>query len=110
MSITGHLAELRSRIIKSAVAVLAGVIVVVVVYDRVLTWLTAPYVALCRRSPADYCGMSYDTIADDVNLFTLDPVEGVTAVEGGDLWGSGPRVADSFVATVAVHRAGTASS
>ncbi|MBL6629328.1 MAG: twin-arginine translocase subunit TatC [Ilumatobacteraceae bacterium] len=78
MSITGHLAELRSRIIKSAVAVLAGVIVVVVVYDRVLTWLTAPYVALCRRSPADYCGMSYDTIADDVNLFTLDPVEGLT--------------------------------
>lgn len=78
MSVTGHLSELRSRIIKSAVAVLAGVIVVVIFYERVLRWLTEPYVSLCRRSPQEYCGLSYDSIADEVNLFTLDPVEGLT--------------------------------
>jgi sec-independent protein translocase protein TatC len=78
MSLTGHLAELRTRIITSALAVAAGGIAVLIAYDRVLAWLVEPYLDLCRRRGGDFCGTSYDAASDTVSLFTLDPVEGFT--------------------------------
>jgi sec-independent protein translocase protein TatC len=76
MTLTDHLRELRVRIVKSMMAVVIGAVIVLVFYDRVLAWLTAPYLDLCRRREAGFCGLSYDAVLDEVNLFTLDPVEG----------------------------------
>ena len=87
MSLTGHLAELRSRIIRSALAVAVGGIAVLIVYDRVLAWLTEPYLELCRRRGAGFCGTSYDAVTDTVSLFTLDPVEGFTTRMRIDTYG-----------------------
>jgi sec-independent protein translocase protein TatC len=47
MSLTDHLAELRMRIIRSALAVLVGLIVVMVFYNPILNFLQAPYDKFC---------------------------------------------------------------
>lgn len=78
MSLFEHLAELRMRIIRSGLAILLGAVIVVAFYDLVLGWLIKPYLDLCRRREAGYCGDSYDRAADRVDLFILDPVEGLT--------------------------------
>ncbi|MCH1489376.1 MAG: twin-arginine translocase subunit TatC [Ilumatobacteraceae bacterium] len=78
MGLMDHLAELRSRIIRSALAVAAGAIVVLFAYNSVLRFLTEPYLELCRRRQPGFCGLSYDASLDAVNLFTMDPVEGFT--------------------------------
>ena len=52
MTLTEHLAELRMRIIRAGLAVLIGVVIVVLMWDTVLDWLTTPYANLCaRRGP-----------------------------------------------------------
>ena len=76
MTLTEHLGELRMRIIRSALAILLGAVVVVSFYDRVLAALTQPYLDLCRRSDPGFCGLSFDPSTDEVTLFTLDPIEG----------------------------------
>lgn len=77
MSLTEHLAELRMRIIRAGLAVMLGVIIVVAFYDTVLGWLTQPYLDLCRRREAGYCGDAFDPNAETVALNILDPVEGL---------------------------------
>jgi sec-independent protein translocase protein TatC len=67
MTLTEHLAELRMRIIRSALAVTIGAIVTLAFYDPVLRFLTRPYRNLCDRRGPEFC---------DPSLFTLDPVEG----------------------------------
>lgn len=76
MTLTEHLGELRMRIIRSALAILLGALLVVSFYDRVLATLTRPYLDLCRESAPGFCGLSYDPVRDTINLFTLDPIEG----------------------------------
>lgn len=76
MTLFDHLAELRMRIIRAGLAVMIGAIIVIALWDRVLRWLTRPYLNLCRRKPEDYCGISFDAEADVVELAILDPVEG----------------------------------
>jgi sec-independent protein translocase protein TatC len=76
MTLTEHLGELRMRIIRSALAILLGALLVVSFYDQVLATLTRPYLDLCRRSSSGFCGLSYDATRDEVALFTLDPIEG----------------------------------
>jgi sec-independent protein translocase protein TatC len=66
------------RIIRAGLAVLIGAVIVVAFYDTVLGWLVKPYLDLCRRREPGYCGESYDPVADQVDLFILDPVEGLT--------------------------------
>lgn len=78
MGLMDHLAELRSRIIRSALAVAAGALVVLFTYNTVLRFLTEPYLELCRRRQPGFCGLSYDATLDSVSLFTMDPVEGFT--------------------------------
>lgn len=68
-TLTEHLAELRTRIIRSALAVLIGMVMIIAFYDQVLEFLKQPYVDLCTSKPADFC---------DPNLFITSPTEGLS--------------------------------
>lgn len=68
MTLTEHLAELRVRIIRSALAIAIGMVLIIAFYDQVLEFLLRPYVALCARKPADFC---------DPRLFNFSPTEGL---------------------------------
>jgi sec-independent protein translocase protein TatC len=68
MTLTEHLAELRVRIIRSALAVAIGMVLIIAFYDQVLEFLIQPYVDLCDRKPADFC---------DPTLNTFSPTEGL---------------------------------
>lgn len=77
MTLFEHLAELRMRIIRAGLAVTLGIVVVVAFYNQVLRWLTRPYLKLCERQPEGFCGESYDPDTGELQLFFLDPVEGL---------------------------------
>ncbi len=55
MTLTQHLAELRVRIIRSMLAVVLGIIVIMVFYDQVLEFLLGPYNDLCEERGPDFC-------------------------------------------------------
>ena len=55
MTLTEHLAELRTRIIRSVLAIVVGIIVLLAAYDTVLTFLRKPYTDLCKRKPSLEC-------------------------------------------------------
>ncbi|HWL44166.1 MAG TPA: twin-arginine translocase subunit TatC [Ilumatobacter sp.] len=76
MTLFEHLAELRMRIIRASLAVMLGVIVVIAFYDRVMRWLTRPYIDLCVRRGPEFCGLPADADPRDVSLVILDPIEG----------------------------------
>jgi sec-independent protein translocase protein TatC len=67
MTLTEHLSELRSRIIRSALAVVVCAGVILAFYDQVLTLLLRPYRNLCARKGPSFC---------DGEIFILDPIEG----------------------------------
>jgi len=77
MSLTEHLAELRMRIIRAALAIMIGMVVVLAMYDHVLNFVLGPYRSLCRSKPDDYCAGAYNRQTDTVSLAILDPVEGL---------------------------------
>lgn len=68
MSLTEHLGELRMRIIRSALAVLVGMVTIVAFYDQVLEFLLQPYVDLCTKETTDFC---------DPELIFLGPTDGL---------------------------------
>jgi sec-independent protein translocase protein TatC len=68
-TLTEHLGELRKRIIRSALAVLIGMVVIIALYDQVLEFLKQPYVDLCSSKAEDFC---------DPNLFITSPTEGLS--------------------------------
>jgi sec-independent protein translocase protein TatC len=68
MTLTEHLAELRVRIIRSALAVAIGMVLIIAFYDQVLDFLLQPYVDLCTSKPQDFC---------DPELFIFSPTEGL---------------------------------
>jgi sec-independent protein translocase protein TatC len=68
MTLTEHLAELRVRIIRSALAVAIGMVLIIAFYDQVIDFLVQPYVDLCDRKPAGFC---------DPTLNTFSPTEGL---------------------------------
>jgi sec-independent protein translocase protein TatC len=68
-TLTEHLGELRTRIIRSALAVLIGMVVIIALYDQVLEFLKQPYVDLCASKAEDFC---------DPNLFINSPTEGLS--------------------------------
>lgn len=74
MTLTEHLAELRTRIIRCALAVIVGAIVIIAFYDPVLEFLTHPYYELCKSKGGQFCGLA----ADDgtPRLAITDPLEG----------------------------------
>src|SRR3954454_19320841 len=67
MTLTEHLAELRSRIIRSLLAVIIGVIVLLAFYDQVLNFLRGPYNQLCTDNKQVQC-----------DLIFIGPLEGLT--------------------------------
>jgi sec-independent protein translocase protein TatC len=67
MTLTQHLAELRTRIIRSLLAVVLGIIILLAFYDQVLNWMRAPYNDLCAQKPELNC-----------DLVFLGPLEGFT--------------------------------
>ena len=67
MTLVEHLAELRSRIIRSLLAVVIGMIVLLALYDHVLNFLREPYNTLCDRNPNLTC-----------DLIFIGPLEGFT--------------------------------
>jgi sec-independent protein translocase protein TatC len=67
MTLTEHLAELRSRIIRSLLAVILGIIILLAFYDKVLRWMWQPYRDLCTKKPNLQC-----------DLYFLGPLEGFT--------------------------------
>lgn len=69
MTLTEHLGELRTRIIRSVLAIVIGMIVLQVFYDQVLRFLRKPYTDLCERKPSLNCVGS---------LQFLSPLEGFT--------------------------------
>jgi sec-independent protein translocase protein TatC len=78
MTLFEHLAELRMRIIRAALAIMLGTILVMAFYDTVLGWIIRPYGNLCARRGNEYCGLPAGTDPHDVKLNFLDPVEGLT--------------------------------
>lgn len=74
MTLTEHLAELRVRIIRCALAVTVGMVVIMAFYDPVLKFLTRPYRNLCIDRP-DMCEGSLR--GGDVILLNLDPIDGL---------------------------------
>ncbi len=70
MTFVEHLAELRSRIVKSLIGVAIGTVIVLVAYERILEFLVRPYVELCA---------SRESLECDGSLYSFGPVEGFTA-------------------------------
>lgn len=70
MPIMEHLRELRSRIIRSVLAVSVGFLVVLAFYDPIKSFLTQPYQNLCNARPDFKC---------DGSLYALGPLDGFGA-------------------------------
>lgn len=70
MTLTQHLAELRTRIIRSALAVALGMIAILAFYDPVLKFLRQPYDRLCERRP---------DLVTNCDLYSLGPLDGFNA-------------------------------
>jgi sec-independent protein translocase protein TatC len=68
MTLTEHLAELRTRIIRSVLAIVLGIIAILALYDQVLKFLRKPYADLCVRKDWTNCG----------KLQFIGPLEGLT--------------------------------
>ena len=69
MTLTEHLRELRSRIIRCMLAVIVGIILIMAFYDQVLRFLKRPYVDLCERKPTGFC---------TPDLISLGPLDGLS--------------------------------
>jgi sec-independent protein translocase protein TatC len=65
MTLTQHLAELRSRIIRSVLAVAIGMMGVLAFYEPVLRFLRQPYDNVCKRRP---------DLVTDCDFFSLGPL------------------------------------
>ncbi|MFM7127252.1 MAG: twin-arginine translocase subunit TatC [Actinomycetota bacterium] len=70
MTLTEHLRELRSRLIRCSLAVALGVIAILAFYDPVLEFLRKPYDRLCERRP---------DLVTDCDLYSLGPLDGFNA-------------------------------
>ena len=68
MTLTQHLAELRTRIIRSVLAIVFGIIIIIAFYDQVLDFLRKPYTDLCVSKKWENCG----------ELQFLGPLEGLS--------------------------------
>lgn len=77
MTLTEHLGELRVRIIRSALAVTLGAILIVAFYDQVLDFLTKPYIDLCNRRGESFCGFD-PGVEGSKALYIFDPIDGLS--------------------------------
>ena len=74
MTLVEHLTELRTRLVRSLLAVAVGATVCWILYDRIFNFLLKPY---CKVLPKDSTG---DTAAlltrDNCGLLVTNPLEG----------------------------------
>ncbi|MFM7897564.1 MAG: twin-arginine translocase subunit TatC, partial [Actinomycetota bacterium] len=70
MTIMQHLAELRSRLVMSLLAIAVGAIALLIAYEPVLNFLVSPYRDLCD---------SQDRLNCDGSLYALGPIDGFSA-------------------------------
>lgn len=70
MTLTEHLAELRVRVIRSALAVVLGLVAILAFYDPVLEFIRRPYDRLCERRP---------DLVTECDLYSLGPLDGFNA-------------------------------
>lgn len=75
MSLVDHLTELRSRIIKSLIAVAAGAVVGFFAYDQILDVLLDPYCDLIESTGA---GNELTGLEGECRLFAHTPTEGLS--------------------------------
>lgn len=75
MTLTEHLGELRTRIIRCVLAVIIGAIAIIAFYDSVLDTIKHPYETLCKRRGAAFCGLTANADGT-VNFLALGPLEG----------------------------------
>lgn len=68
MTLVEHLGELRTRLIKAILAIVAGAIVVFLFYDPVLTVLAEPYETICTQNPEFGCTGEF-LITDPIDGF-----------------------------------------
>ena len=73
MTLTEHLGELRTRIIRAALAVVVGAVLIIAFYDPVLSFLAQPYNDLCDAKPRSFCP------PPDQRLNAFSPTEGFAA-------------------------------
>jgi sec-independent protein translocase protein TatC len=69
MTLTEHLGELRVRIIRSALAIAVGMVLIIAFYDQVLDVLLTPYQSLCDERGPTFC---------DPTLNAFSPTEGLS--------------------------------
>jgi sec-independent protein translocase protein TatC len=77
MTLTEHLAELRTRIIRSALAIAVGTVIILAFYDRVLDFMREPYEDLCRENPEKF----------NCELQFIGPLEGFATRLSISTWG-----------------------
>ncbi|MGA1142938.1 MAG: twin-arginine translocase subunit TatC, partial [Ilumatobacteraceae bacterium] len=70
MSIMEHLAELRTRLVFSIMAIAVGAIGLLIAYEPVLSFLIAPYRDLCAAKTSVNC---------DGSLYARGPLDGFSA-------------------------------
>lgn len=70
MTMVEHLAELRSRLVRSVAAIAVATTFTLLYYEQILRFLTEPYRKVCRSNPKFGC---------DGTLFTLGPLDGLAA-------------------------------
>lgn len=75
MTLTEHLAELRVRIIRCALAVTVGMVLIMAFYDQVLRFLSRPYKHLCLDRPSLCPPAAFD--GDNPRFLNLDPIGGL---------------------------------
>ena len=73
MTLTEHLGELRTRIIRASLAVVIGAVLIIAFYEPVLSFLAQPYNDLCDSKPESFCP------PEDERLNAFSPTEGFAA-------------------------------
>lgn len=81
LTLTEHLSELRLRIIRSALAIAVGMLVIVIWYDPVLDLIRAPYENLCNNSA------EMRARTGDCRLVSLGPLDAFGTRFRISMWG-----------------------
>ena len=78
LTIMQHLAELRTRLVISILAIAVGAVVLLIAYEPVLNFLVSPYRDLCKTNTKLNC---------DGSLYALGPIDGFAARMRIAAWG-----------------------
>jgi len=78
MTLRDHLAELRVRIVRSMLAIVLGVIIMMAFYDPILRFIKQPYTDLCHRRGVEFC---------TADLSALGPLDGFSTRISISLYG-----------------------